>query len=76
MRRMILVAVGATLLVVAVLIVVSRSGAKAATALPPPAPDEDNRTATREVAVLAAGCFWGVQGVFQHAAGVTSTVSG
>ena len=27
-------------------------------------------------AVLAGGCFWGVQGVFQHVKGVTSAVSG
>jgi peptide-methionine (S)-S-oxide reductase len=26
--------------------------------------------------VLAGGCFWGVQGVFQHVVGVTSAVSG
>ena len=29
-----------------------------------------------EVAVLAGGCFWGVQGVFQHVKGVSSAVSG
>jgi peptide-methionine (S)-S-oxide reductase len=28
------------------------------------------------VAVLAGGCFWGVQGVFQHVKGVTNAVSG
>jgi peptide-methionine (S)-S-oxide reductase len=28
------------------------------------------------VAVLAGGCFWGVQGVFQHVAGVENAVSG
>jgi peptide-methionine (S)-S-oxide reductase len=32
--------------------------------------------ADTEVAVLAGGCFWGVQGVFQHVKGVTSAVSG
>jgi peptide-methionine (S)-S-oxide reductase len=26
--------------------------------------------------VIAGGCFWGVQGVFQHVAGVTNAVSG
>jgi peptide-methionine (S)-S-oxide reductase len=29
-----------------------------------------------ETAILAGGCFWGVQGVFQHVAGVESAVSG
>jgi peptide-methionine (S)-S-oxide reductase len=29
-----------------------------------------------EVAVLAGGCFWGVQGVFQHVDGVTNAASG
>jgi peptide-methionine (S)-S-oxide reductase len=29
-----------------------------------------------QTAVLAGGCFWGVQGVFQHVAGVKSAVSG
>ena len=29
-----------------------------------------------DTAVLAGGCFWGVQGVFQHVKGVTSAVSG
>jgi peptide-methionine (S)-S-oxide reductase len=28
------------------------------------------------VAVFAGGCFWGVQGVFQHVKGVTKAVSG
>src|SRR6202790_2000958 len=29
-----------------------------------------------QTAVLAGGCFWGVQGVFQHTAGVVHAVSG
>jgi peptide-methionine (S)-S-oxide reductase len=32
--------------------------------------------ATSAVVVLAGGCFWGVQGVFQHVNGVTAAVSG
>ena len=31
---------------------------------------------TTEKAILAGGCFWGVQGVFQHTAGIVSAVSG
>ena len=42
----------------------------------PPAVDEPAGPAQSEVAVLAGGCFWGVQGVFQHVQGVTSAVSG
>ena len=50
--------------------------AEEAHVLPPPAVDETASRATSEVAVLAGGCFWGVQGVFQHVAGVTRAVSG
>lgn len=47
-------------------------------AIPPPKLDESvpSRTPTTEIAVLAGGCFWGVQGVFQHVKGVISAVSG
>ena len=44
-------------------------------AVPLPAVDEPADAAS-EVAVLAGGCFWGVQGVFQHVKGVISAVSG
>ncbi|MDQ0464011.1 peptide-methionine (S)-S-oxide reductase [Caulobacter ginsengisoli] len=43
--------------------------------VPPPLQDEAPG-AIIETAVLAGGCFWGVQGVFQHVKGVTSAVSG
>jgi peptide-methionine (S)-S-oxide reductase len=43
--------------------------------IPPPAADEPAK-GDSEVAVLAGGCFWGVQGVFQHVSGVVSAVSG
>jgi peptide-methionine (S)-S-oxide reductase len=33
-------------------------------------------TQGRGTAVLAGGCFWGVQGVFEHLKGVTSVTSG
>ncbi len=44
--------------------------------VPPPAGDASASTAKSATAVLAGGCFWGVQGVFQHVKGVTSAVSG
>ncbi|MBN9463977.1 MAG: peptide-methionine (S)-S-oxide reductase MsrA [Burkholderiales bacterium] len=53
------------------------SGAGEARAIPPFASDEPaTAPAASETAVLAGGCFWGVQGVFQHVQGVTGAVSG
>lgn len=42
---------------------------------PAPAVDEPAE-AGAETAVFAGGCFWGVQGVFQHVKGVEQAVSG
>jgi peptide-methionine (S)-S-oxide reductase len=50
-------------------------GAEEGVAIPPPALDE-NTQAHSETAVFAGGCFWGVQGVFQHVKGVQKAVSG
>lgn len=44
--------------------------------VPAPLVDETPTDASTETAILAGGCFWGVQGVFQHVKGVTSAVSG
>ncbi|HWA49854.1 MAG TPA: peptide-methionine (S)-S-oxide reductase MsrA [Dongiaceae bacterium] len=52
------------------------SSAEEARVIPAPAIDEQPAQATSEIALLAGGCFWGVQGVFQHVDGVTSAVSG
>jgi peptide-methionine (S)-S-oxide reductase len=52
------------------------SAATNAGPIPAPALDEPAGQRTSEVVVLAGGCFWGVQGVFQHVTGVTSAVSG
>jgi peptide-methionine (S)-S-oxide reductase len=51
------------------------SAAEDAVVIPPPALDEQAKPGL-EKAVFAGGCFWGVQGVFQHVKGVTSAVSG
>ena len=42
----------------------------------PPPPIDQHAAAAEQVAVLAGGCFWGVQAVFQHVKGVTGAVSG
>jgi len=42
-----------------------------------PAPAADlTEAGTSATAIFAGGCFWGVQGVFQHVKGVTLAVSG
>jgi len=43
--------------------------------IPAAASDPANK-ADKEVAVLAGGCFWGQQGVFEHVKGVTKVVAG
>lgn len=61
----------------ALVLAILPSSAEPARQLPAPTVDEkdDGSSATR-TAVFAGGCFWGVQGVFQHVEGVTSAVSG
>ena len=54
----------------------TRSTAEEARVIPAPAVDEQAGAKASETTVLAGGCFWGVQGVFQHVDGVTSAVSG
>src|ERR1051326_4048615 len=45
--------------------------------IPAPAVDTPAAAAAKpEVAVFAGGCFWGLQGMFQHVRGVTKVVAG
>ena len=67
---------GALLLLATISLGYFPSAADSARIVPPPAIDASAGQATTEVAVLAGGCFWGVQGVFQHVEGVSSAVSG
>jgi peptide-methionine (S)-S-oxide reductase len=66
-------AVGA--LAIAAFAVAPSRAAEDAVLIPPPAADVPSADGL-QTAVVAGGCFWGVQGVFQHAAGVSSAVSG
>ncbi len=69
-------------LVVLVLATVSgrRIRAEEARVIPAPVlagtPAQSPVAGNKEVTVLAGGCFWGVQGVFQHLKGVTRVESG
>jgi len=51
------------------------SSAETAHEIPAPAVDAP-ASGGPQTLVVAGGCFWGVQGVFQHVTGVTSAVSG
>ena len=55
---------------------VSRASAEDARVVPAPSMDEKAGSSGTETVVLAGGCFWGVQGVFQHVNGVISATSG
>ncbi len=58
-------------------IVSLNAGDKNAVALPNPAVDEALAAkSSKETLILAGGCFWGVQAVFQHVKGVISATSG
>ena len=50
--------------------------AEQAVRIPPPAQDISATGQGPQKAVFAGGCFWGVQGVFQHVKGVQRAVSG
>jgi peptide-methionine (S)-S-oxide reductase len=43
---------------------------------PPPTVDSPKQAGPLQTAVLSGGCFWGVQGVFEHVKGVQKVVSG
>ncbi len=51
-------------------------GAEKRAPIPAPVLDEKDRTATRETAVFAGGCFWGVQSVYNRVKGVRITMAG
>ena len=64
------------IVVLAVTLRGAASQAENARVVPLPAVDQPVGTQSSEIAVLAGGCFWGVQGVYQHVKGVSSAVSG
>ena len=65
----------AVLAVVAMLPLMKAHSESAAVKLDPPAVDAAPAEGL-QTAVLAGGCFWGIQAVYQHTNGVTKAVSG
>lgn len=75
MSRVLLLGVFLTLIIAGVVACFARGGANAP--LPDPAVDDPiSTTKTTQSAVVAGGCFWGIQAVFQHVKGVVSATSG
>jgi len=66
-------AIGA--LTIAAFVAAPSRAAEEAVVIPPPVADVSPSDGL-QTAVVAGGCFWGVQGVFQHTSGVASAVSG
>ncbi len=66
-------AIGA--LAIAAFVAAPSRAAEEAVVIPPPVADVSPSDGL-QTAVVAGGCFWGVQGVFQHTSGVASAVSG
>jgi peptide-methionine (S)-S-oxide reductase len=65
------------LMITLVGVVACNAGDRAAAAVPNPVVDATLATAKSEqTAVLAGGCFWGIQAVFQHVKGVIRATSG
>lgn len=67
-------------LVLGVVYLGSNAAAESAVAIPPPMQDVATEGVAANAApqsiVLAGGCFWGIQAVFQHTKGVVNAVSG
>src|SRR5260370_17791576 len=71
--RLSLLAIGA--LAITAFAVAPLRAAEDAVTIPAPAADVQASDGI-QTAVIAGGCFWGVQGVFQHTSGVVNAASG
>ena len=66
----------AVLFVAAAIISKGVAGPEPAVVIPAPAFNDAKAAGPLQTAVLAGGCFWGVQAVYQHVRGVRNAVSG
>jgi peptide-methionine (S)-S-oxide reductase len=75
LSRLSLCAAALGALAISAFVVVPSLAAEDAVVIPAPAMDVKAGDGV-QTAVVSGGCFWGVQGVFQHTAGVVNAVSG
>jgi peptide-methionine (S)-S-oxide reductase len=77
MNRLIAAVIPPILAITVMFAMAGCSSSSDATPLPDPAVDIPlAKTDSVQTAVLAGGCFWGMEGVFEHVKGVTHVVSG
>lgn len=74
-RKVLQVSVAAALVLVCGRLMLA-VGAEPAAQIPAPAVDNARQKGPMQTAVLAGGCFWGMQGVFEHVRGVRSVLAG
>lgn len=77
MNRFVTTALGVIMVLLILFVAFRHSAVSAAIALPDPAVDETLAAQKgSETVVVAGGCFWGIQAVFEHVKGVTRATSG
>jgi peptide-methionine (S)-S-oxide reductase len=77
MTRFAMITIAGAAIATCALLLAGQSGPAAAEGRPVPAPAVVSQAkGHHEVAILAGGCFWGVEGVYEHVRGVTDVVSG
>src|SRR6476660_9604134 len=74
-RRLSLCAAALGALAISTMLAAPSRASEEAVVIPAPALDAKAADGV-QTAVIAGGCFWGVQGVFQHTAGVLNAVYG
>jgi peptide-methionine (S)-S-oxide reductase len=67
---------GAIIVLLAFIAPLHACATEAPVAIPAPKVDNPKAAGNPQTAVLAGGCFWGVQGVFEHLNGVQRVLSG
>ena len=75
MRRSGLFGTALAVLAVAAMLPLMKAHSESAVKIDPPAVDAAPAEGL-QTAVIAGGCFWGIQAVYQHTNGVTKAISG